>query len=179
MLAEHGGKHEPTRNEYNQENIPTIGIYRDDTHPQESPLSTEIMSTIIPRDFRIPDLKYSGRSDPLVHIERFNDVTGVQGLTPAQRCRMFPLILLRQVSAYFCSVNERPAAKSTKILLRQVSAYFCSVNERPAAKSTKILLRQVSAYFCSVNERPAAKSMKILSKASECLFLLGHRETSS
>ncbi|XP_052292038.1 uncharacterized protein LOC127900828 [Citrus sinensis] len=58
---------------------------------EESPLSAEIMSTIIPRDFRFPDLKYSGTSDPLVHIERFNDMKGVQGLTPAQRCRMFPL----------------------------------------------------------------------------------------
>ncbi|XP_052299551.1 uncharacterized protein LOC127903038 [Citrus sinensis] len=60
---------------------------------EESPLSTEIMGTIIPRDFRFPDLKYSGRSDPLVHIERFNDMTGVQGLTSAQRCRAFPLTL--------------------------------------------------------------------------------------
>ena len=60
---------------------------------EESPLSTEIMGTIIPIDVRFPDLKYSGRSDPLVHIERFNDMTGVQGLTPAQRCRVFPLTL--------------------------------------------------------------------------------------
>ena len=50
---------------------------------EESSLSAEIMGTVIPRDFRFPDLKYSGRSDPLMHIERFNDMTGVQGLTPA------------------------------------------------------------------------------------------------
>ena len=37
---------------------------------EESPLSAEIMGTVIPRD-------------PLVYIERFNDMTGVQGLTPA------------------------------------------------------------------------------------------------
>ncbi|KAH9782075.1 Integrase catalytic domain-containing protein [Citrus sinensis] len=60
---------------------------------EESPLSAEIMGTVIPRDFRFHDLKYSGRSDPLVHIECFNDMMGVQGLTPAQRCRVFPLTL--------------------------------------------------------------------------------------
>ena len=60
---------------------------------EESSLSAEIMGTVIPRDFHFPDLKYSRRSDPLVHIERFNDMTGVQGLTPAQRCRVFPLTL--------------------------------------------------------------------------------------
>lgn len=49
----------------------------------ESPLSGEIMGTVIPRNFCFSDLKYSGRSDPLVHIERFNDMVGVQGLAPA------------------------------------------------------------------------------------------------
>ena len=43
----------------------------------ESPLVTEIMRAIIPRDFRLPDLRYSRRTDPLLHIERFNDITGV------------------------------------------------------------------------------------------------------
>ena len=60
---------------------------------EESPLAAEIMRAIIPRDFRLPDLRYSGRTDPLVHIERFNDITGVQGLSQAQRCRVFPLSL--------------------------------------------------------------------------------------
>ena len=60
---------------------------------EESPLLAENMGTVIPRDFHFSDLKYSGRSDPLVHIERYNDMTGVQGLTPAQRYRVFPLTL--------------------------------------------------------------------------------------
>ena len=59
----------------------------------ESPLAAEIMRAVIPRDFRLPDLRYSGRTDPLVHIERFNDITGVQGLSRPQRCRVFPLSL--------------------------------------------------------------------------------------
>ncbi|KAK9187354.1 hypothetical protein WN944_018748 [Citrus x changshan-huyou] len=59
----------------------------------ESPLSAEIMSAVIPRDFRFPDLKYSRRTDPLVHIERFNDITGVHGLSQAQRCRVFLMSL--------------------------------------------------------------------------------------
>lgn len=40
----------------------------------KSPLSTEIMSVVILRDFRFLDLKYSGQTDSLVHIERFNDM---------------------------------------------------------------------------------------------------------
>ncbi|KAH9672846.1 putative LRR receptor-like serine/threonine-protein kinase [Citrus sinensis] len=59
----------------------------------ESPLAAEIMRAVISRDFRLPDLRYSGRTDPLVHIERFNDITGVQELSQSQRCRVFPLSL--------------------------------------------------------------------------------------
>ncbi|XP_052295858.1 uncharacterized protein LOC127901870 [Citrus sinensis] len=45
----------------------------------ESPLAAEIMRrAVIPRDFRLPNLRYSGRTDPLMHIERFNDITGAK-----------------------------------------------------------------------------------------------------
>lgn len=67
----------------------------------KSPISKEIMSTIIPRDFWFPDLKYFEKSDPLVYIERFNDMTGVQGLTQAQRCRVFPLTLEGRVHGWY------------------------------------------------------------------------------
>ena len=59
----------------------------------ESPISAEIMNAIISRDFCFSDLKYSGRTDPLINIEHFNDITRVQGLSQAQRCRVFPLSL--------------------------------------------------------------------------------------
>ena len=36
-----------------------------------------------------------------MHIERFNDMTGVQGLTPAQRCRVFPLTLEGQAREWY------------------------------------------------------------------------------
>ena len=45
------------------------------------PVRAGFSAISIPRDFRFPDLKYSWKSDLLVHVERFNDMTGVQGLT--------------------------------------------------------------------------------------------------
>ena len=57
----------------------------------KSSLLAKIMSVIILRDFRFPDIKYAGRIDPLVHIECFNDITGVHGLSYAQRCKVFLL----------------------------------------------------------------------------------------
>lgn len=43
------------------------------------------MSAVVPKDFHFLDLKYAGRIDPLVHIEPFNDITGLQGLSLAER----------------------------------------------------------------------------------------------
>lgn len=49
----------------------------------KSPISEEIMSTRILWDFRFLDLKYSGKTNPLVHIEHFNNIKVMQGLTQA------------------------------------------------------------------------------------------------
>lgn len=65
------------------------------------------MSVVIPRDFHFLNLKYAGRTDPLVHIERFNDITGVQGLTPTQKCRVFPLTLERRAREWYQKVLQR------------------------------------------------------------------------
>lgn len=49
----------------------------------ESLLSAKIIGTMILRDFCFHNLKYLERYDPFVHIERFNNMTIVQGLTQA------------------------------------------------------------------------------------------------
>lgn len=51
----------------------------------ESPFLAKIMSTIIPMDFYFLDLKYTR----IVHIECFNDMAGVQGLTSARDAEHF------------------------------------------------------------------------------------------
>lgn len=43
----------------------------------ESPLLIEITGITIPKDFCFLDLKFSGKSNPLVHIECFNDMIGI------------------------------------------------------------------------------------------------------
>lgn len=54
-----------------REKLPNWRIMLDN----ESPFSLEIINTTIPRDFHFSNLKYSRKSDPLVHIERFNKGT--------------------------------------------------------------------------------------------------------
>ena len=73
----------------------TEGTKLEDYAGQRITSLEKVMKTVIPWDFWFPDLKYSGTSDPLVHVESFNDMTWVQGLTQAQRYRVFLLTLYR------------------------------------------------------------------------------------
>lgn len=85
----------------------------------ESPLSAEIMGIMFLRDFRFPDLKYFGKSDLLVHIERFNDMTGVQGLTPAQRC----LTLEGRAQDWYCKL-PRGSIKGFEQICQELAERF-------------------------------------------------------
>ena len=89
----------------------------------ESPLSTEVMSAVISRDFRFPDLKYSRQTDPLVHIELFNDITGVQKLSQAQRCRVFPLSLEGQARELYYKLS-RESIKSFEQICQEFAEQF-------------------------------------------------------
>ena len=91
---------------------------------RKSPLSAEIMRAIIPRDFRLPDLRYSGRTDPLVHIERFNYMTGVQGLSQTQRCRVFPLSLEGRAREW-CRKLPRESIKTFEQMCQEFAEQFC------------------------------------------------------
>lgn len=55
----------------------------------ESTLSAELMNIIISRHFRFSNVRYSSRSNTLMHIEQFNEMTRIQGLTSLQMCRVF------------------------------------------------------------------------------------------
>ena len=89
----------------------------------ESPLSVEIMRAVIPMDFRLPDLRYSRRTDPLVHIERFNDITWVQGLSQAQRCRVFPLFLEGRAREWYRKL-PRGSIKTFEQMCQELQSSF-------------------------------------------------------
>ena len=84
------------------------------------------MNTIIPWDFWFPYLKYSGRSDLLVHVERFNDMTEVQSLTHAHRCRVFLLTLDKRAQEWYQKLPRR-SIQSFKKMFREFVKQFRKV----------------------------------------------------
>ena len=75
-------------------------------------------------DFRLSDLKYSGRTDPLMHIEHFNDITGVQGLSQTQRRRVFPLSLEGRACEWYQKL-PRGSIKSLEHMYQEFTKQFC------------------------------------------------------
>ena len=59
----------------------------------ESALVPEVMTVTLPPKYVVPALVYKGKTDPNHHVEKFNEMTGIQGLNDFQRCRVFPLTL--------------------------------------------------------------------------------------
>lgn len=92
----------------------------------KSLLSKEIMNTVIPRDFQFLDIKYFGRSDSLVHVKRFNDMTRVQGLTQDQRCRVFPLTLDGNAQKWYRRL-PRGSIKTFEQMCRKFAEQFREV----------------------------------------------------
>lgn len=72
----------------------------------ESIILVEIMSAVIPKDFRFPDPEYTGRTNPLVHIKRFNDITEVQGLSQVQRYMVFLLTLEGRACEWYMRLSQ-------------------------------------------------------------------------
>ena len=55
----------------------------------ESPLVCEVMAVTLPPKYVVPALVYEGKTNPNHHVEKFNEMTGLQGLSDFQRCRVF------------------------------------------------------------------------------------------
>lgn len=46
----------------------------------ESPLMPEVMAVILPPKYIVPILVYKGKTDTNHHVQRFNEIIGIQGL---------------------------------------------------------------------------------------------------
>ena len=59
----------------------------------KSLLVRKVMAVTLPSKYVVPALVYEGKTNPNHHMEKFNKMTGIQGLNNFQRCRVFPLTL--------------------------------------------------------------------------------------
>ena len=67
----------------------------------ESPLVREVMAVTLPPKYVVLELVYEGKTNPNNHVERFNEMIGIQGLNDFQRCHVFPLTLEGQAREWY------------------------------------------------------------------------------
>ena len=68
---------------------------------QRVPLVREVMAVTLPPKYVVPALVYKGKTDLNHHVEKFNEMIGIQVLNDFQRCRVFPLTLKGQAREWY------------------------------------------------------------------------------
>ncbi|KAL2542181.1 Uncharacterized protein Adt_03159 [Abeliophyllum distichum] len=68
--------------------------YEVDDDDENLPFSKGIRNAPIPQKFRVPKITpYTGKGDPLDHVNTYKTEMSLRGATPALKCRAFHLIL--------------------------------------------------------------------------------------
>ncbi|KAK8934874.1 hypothetical protein KSP39_PZI014681 [Platanthera zijinensis] len=74
----------------------------------ESPFCELIISALVPEGFREPDMSYySGKDDPVQHVQWFEDVVSIRQMTDAFKCRLFAITLKEKARDWF---HQLPAS---------------------------------------------------------------------
>ena len=75
-----------------------------------SPFSMEIQQAPLPVGFRMPTMAtYKGKTDPLDHLDAFNERMDLLQVTMLTRCRWFVVTLLRTVKKWIRQIEPGPS----------------------------------------------------------------------
>ncbi|KAL2475155.1 Uncharacterized protein Adt_35891 [Abeliophyllum distichum] len=92
-----------------------------DEDDENLPFSTGIRNASIPHEFRVPKITpYTGKGDPLDHVNTYKTEMSLRGATPALKCRAFHLTLSGGANRWYNklvaeSISSWPELKKTFI----------------------------------------------------------------
>ncbi|KAL2481028.1 Uncharacterized protein Adt_33994 [Abeliophyllum distichum] len=92
-----------------------------DDDEENLPFSVEIRNASIPHKFRVPKITpYTGKGDPLDHVNTYKTEMSLRGATPALKCRAFHLTLSGGAKRWYNklvagSISSWPELKKTFI----------------------------------------------------------------
>ncbi|KAL2472201.1 Retrotrans gag domain-containing protein [Abeliophyllum distichum] len=95
--------------------------YEVDDDDENLPFSEGIRNAPIPHEFRVPKITpYTGKGDPLDHVNTYKTEMSLRGATPALKCRAFHLTLLGGAKRWYNklaagSISNWPELKRTFI----------------------------------------------------------------
>ncbi|KAK8951597.1 hypothetical protein KSP39_PZI004359 [Platanthera zijinensis] len=73
-----------------------------------SPFSELIISTPVPEGFREPDMTYyTGKDDPVQHLQWFEDAVSIRPMTDVFKCRLFAITLKEKARDWFHQLPPR------------------------------------------------------------------------
>ncbi|XP_024041852.1 uncharacterized protein LOC127898847 [Citrus sinensis] len=109
----------------------------------ESPLVREVMVVTLPPKYVVPALVYEGKTDPNHHVEKFNEMTGIQGLNDFQRCHVFPLTIEGQAREWYRRLNKGSIGNFKELCaLFAVRCRGSCIPEQDTSKLKKLVQRE-------------------------------------
>ncbi|KAL2531178.1 Uncharacterized protein Adt_04529 [Abeliophyllum distichum] len=91
-----------------KENPEQTRSFKVDDDDENLPFSAGIKNASILYEFRVPKIThYTGKRDPLDHINTYKMEMSLRGATPALKCRAFHITLLRGAKRYYNKLIAR------------------------------------------------------------------------
>ena len=107
-------------------------------HRNDSPFTISVNSFPLPLKFHMPQVEnYDGNKDPLDHLESFNALMHLQGISDEIMCRAFPTTLKGPVRIWFSRLTPN-SISSFKELSTQFASHF--IGGHRYKKSTACLM---------------------------------------
>ncbi|KAL2517292.1 Uncharacterized protein Adt_13539 [Abeliophyllum distichum] len=131
--------------------------YEVDDDDENFPFSEGIRSAPIPHEFRVPKITpYTGKGDPLDHVNTYKTEMSLRGATPALKCRAFHLTLSGGAKRWYNKLAARNITSWPELKMTFIN-YFSS--RKPASAPVQCLhdIRQaefesMQSYLSRFNE---------------------------
>ncbi|KAL5573876.1 hypothetical protein UlMin_023473 [Ulmus minor] len=100
----------------------------------KQPFSIELLATGLPSKFRLPNMKsYKGTSDPIEHLETYQNLMELHNFSDATKCRAFHLTLTGIARQWYQTLHPRTISTFSDLAGAFVSQFLVhKVHEKPA-----------------------------------------------
>ncbi|KAK8948410.1 hypothetical protein KSP39_PZI005291 [Platanthera zijinensis] len=145
-----------------------------------SPFSELIISAPVPEGFREPDMVYyTGKDDPVQHLQWFEDAVSIRPMTDAFKCRLFAITLKEKARDWFHQLPPR-SIFGFEDLSRSFQLRFSTSKKRKKGPESLFLLKQRAeeslAHYVDRFQEEVLDIQEVPGYALQMAFTVGLRE---
>ncbi|KAK8957866.1 hypothetical protein KSP39_PZI001377 [Platanthera zijinensis] len=145
-----------------------------------SPFSELIVSAPVPEEFREPEMTYyTGKDDPVQHLQLFEEAVSIRPMTDAFKCRLFAITLKDKARDWFHQLPAR-SIYGFKDLSQSFQLRFSASKKRRKSPESIFLIRQRAeeslAQYVDTFQEEILDIQEMSGYALQMAFTVGLRE---